>query len=181
MPNRESKANMRGAVPTLQDGIVGGEHRWHVHSGVIRLLGACLRGGGRWVRQDEAVLRSLLWVAASGSLDSIGRTVGQDRAACVIGRTWEGCWAVIRQDMGGGVVASGSDGGLRGQLAVHHVVHVLAILAVLPGQTLLNRPGGGQMRSIPVAVSVCGGSEGGGRGREGQRNVRSRRTQLADR
>ena len=41
-------------------------------------------------------------------------------------------------------------GGARDQLGIHEVVHVLTVLAVLPGEALLDGPCGGEVRDAAV-------------------------------
>lgn len=41
-------------------------------------------------------------------------------------------------------------GGAGHQLGIHEVVHILTVLAVLPGEALLNGPRGGQVRDTAI-------------------------------
>ena len=44
-------------------------------------------------------------------------------------------------------------GGAGDQFGVHEIVHVLAVLAVLPGEALLNGPRGGEVRDTALPTS----------------------------
>ncbi len=41
-------------------------------------------------------------------------------------------------------------GRARDQLGIHEVVHILTVLAVLPGEALLDRPSGREVRDIAI-------------------------------
>lgn len=140
----------------MQNGVVGGEDGRHVDSGVLWFLGvglAWVDGRGDGVGEDQTVFGGFSRVAPGG-LGWVGAgrwvAVGQGWGVCGAGQVGK---AVVGQGVGVGGVVSRCRG-LRGQLAVHDVVHVLAVLAVLSRQSLLYGPGGGQGGAVTLTLPV---------------------------
>lgn len=130
------------SLPTLQYGVGGGENG-HVHRHVVGVgqpdhaVGAVVRDAAVVVQRDHAAMS-----AAGGQVE--GRAEGR-HGRPVAGRI--------------GVELAAGRRGPGDQLGVHEVVHVLAVLAVLPGHGLLDGPRGGQAGDAAVPVGVGGGGK----------------------
>lgn len=105
---------------------IGGRENWHVHGRVVRVgqpdhaVGAVVSDVPVAVQRDQAPV--------SGA---VGEVEGRPEDGAVGDR--------VRGRSGGGH-----------QFGVHEIVHVLAVLAVLPGKNLLDGPRGREVRDTAI-------------------------------